>query len=117
MKQQCHILMVYLSWMVYAGGLIFAVWRASWLFAAAWLIAAPAGQWLYIRYFPKFSTAMGYGPITDEPAEAAHAELPLAILRAFVEARRRLSFAAHADAPDPQLRPAPEMPVCCDNFA
>jgi len=53
----------------------------------------------------------------DEPAEAAHAELPLAILRAFVEARRRLSFAAHADAPDPQLRPAPEMPVCCDNFA
>jgi len=73
MKQQCHILMVYLSWMVYAGGLIFAVWRASWLFAAGWLIAAPAGQWLYIRYFPKFSTAMGYGPITDEPAEAAKA--------------------------------------------
>ena len=53
----------------------------------------------------------------DEPAEAAHAELPLAILRAFVEARRRLSFSAHVAAPDPQLRPALEMPVCCDNFA
>jgi glutaredoxin len=71
MKQQCHISMVYLSWIVYAAGLITAAWLGAWAFAAAWLIAGPVFQWLYIRNFPKFSAAMGYGRIVDEPAGAA----------------------------------------------
>jgi glutaredoxin len=68
MKQQCHISTIYFSWIVYAGGLIYAAWRSSWLLALGWVIAAPVCQWLYIRYFPKFSKAMGYGPIVDAPA-------------------------------------------------
>ena len=116
MKQQCHILMIYLSWMVYAGGLMFAVWRASWLFAAGWLTAGPACQWLYIRHFPKLSVAMGYGPITDEPAEAAEASpahvtlytalgcpfCPL-IERRLGELRAQLGFSLHKI--DVTLRP------------
>jgi glutaredoxin len=70
MKQQCHISMVYLALVMYVAGVIVAASQGAWAAAAAWLIGAPLCQWLYIRYFPKFSTAMGYGRITDEPAEA-----------------------------------------------
>jgi len=73
MKQQCHVSTVYLSWIVYGGGLIAAAWLGAWAFAAAWLIAGPVFQWLYIRNFPKFSAAMGYGRIEDEPAGSEHA--------------------------------------------
>lgn len=68
MKQQCHISMIYFSWLVYLGGLIAAVWYSAWIFGAVWLIAAPLFQWLYIRKFPGWSAAMGYGPITDRSA-------------------------------------------------
>ncbi|MGP8246323.1 MAG: glutaredoxin family protein [Bryobacteraceae bacterium] len=68
MKQQCHISMIYLSWVVYLSGLIASIWYSQWVLAAAWLVAAPVTQWLYIRKFPSMSVAMGYGRITDEPA-------------------------------------------------
>ena len=68
MKQQCHISMIYLSWVVYLGGLAVSIWYSQWALAAGWLVAAPVLQWLYIRKFPGMSTAMGYGRITDEPA-------------------------------------------------
>jgi thiol-disulfide isomerase/thioredoxin len=67
-KQQCHLSMIYLSWVVYLGGLAASIWYSHWVLAAAWLVAAPVAQWLYIRKFPSMSAAMGYGPITDEPA-------------------------------------------------
>ena len=71
MKQQCHIAMIYFSWALYLGVLGAALWFSRWGFAAGWLVGAPIAQWLYIRYFPRFSAAMGYGQITDEPAAAA----------------------------------------------
>jgi glutaredoxin len=71
MKQQCHIAMIYLSWLVYLGGLAGAAWYGRWGLAAFWLVAAPVTQWLYIRKFPSMSAAMGYGPIQDEPATPA----------------------------------------------
>jgi len=70
MKQQCHISMIYFSWIIYLGGLAVAAWYAYWVFGAAWLVSAPIGQWLYIRKFPSLSAGMGYGPITDAPAGA-----------------------------------------------
>lgn len=70
MKQQCHISMIYLSWLVYLGGLAAFIWYSQWALAAVWLVATPALEWLYLRKFPRFSMAMGYGRITDEPAEA-----------------------------------------------
>lgn len=63
--------MIYLSWLVYLGGLAGAAWHGRWVLAAFWLVAAPLAQWLYIRKFPSMSTAMGYGPIADEPATLA----------------------------------------------
>jgi glutaredoxin len=73
MKQQCHIAMIYLYWAVYAGGLIYSAWRSAWASGIVWLIAVPAVQWLYIRWFPRFSTALGYGRIADEPTIQAGA--------------------------------------------
>jgi hypothetical protein len=56
-------------------------------------------------------------PITlDDPVEAVHAALPLAILRAFVEARRRLSMEERSDLRIPRIRLALGIPMCCDNF-
>jgi hypothetical protein len=53
----------------------------------------------------------------DDSADAAHEILPLAILRAFVEARRRSKVATDSASGVPQLRPAAGDVVCCDNFA
>jgi hypothetical protein len=54
----------------------------------------------------------------DETADANHEVLPLAILSAFVEARR-MAGAVHEIRPRtvPQIRPKSGQAVCCDNFA
>ncbi len=70
MKQQCHISMIYLSWVVYLGGLGALIWYSHWIHAAVYLVVAPLAQALYIRKFPRLSAGMGYGPITDEAAPA-----------------------------------------------
>jgi glutaredoxin len=70
--------MIYLSWLVYLGGLAALIWYSQWVFAAGWLVAAPVAQWLYIRKFPSMSAAMGYGRITDEPAGTV-AALPVKV--------------------------------------
>ena len=53
----------------------------------------------------------------DDSADAAHEVLPLAILRAFVEARRRSKVATDAASGVLQLQPAAGGVLCCDNFA
>jgi hypothetical protein len=53
----------------------------------------------------------------DETVDANHEVLPLAILSAFVEARQRTTAAHEGAASVPQVRPASEYVVCCDNFA
>ena len=51
----------------------------------------------------------------DDAIDAHHAVLPLAILSAFLEARR--DSAARKTQTVPQVRSAPAHVVCCDNFA
>jgi thiol-disulfide isomerase/thioredoxin len=68
MQKRCLMLMIYLSWGVYAGGLAYLGWRAQWGFALGWLVTAPLAQWLYIVKFPALSPFMGYGRIIDEPS-------------------------------------------------
>jgi hypothetical protein len=54
----------------------------------------------------------------DQSIEAHHEDLPLAILRAFVEARG--VSAPRTRTSVPLVRPAPDplcIPVCCENFA
>jgi len=53
----------------------------------------------------------------DDTVDASHHVLPLAILRAFVEARRRSNMACEPVRVVPQLRPMDEHMICCDNFA
>jgi hypothetical protein len=54
----------------------------------------------------------------DDMAEASHEVLPLAVLRAFVAARRRDTVAPQAAAAVPQIRSTPWLFVyCCDNYA
>ena len=54
----------------------------------------------------------------DETADATHDVLPLAILGAFFEARRRNTVSHETSLPTvPQVRLAPDCAVCCDNFA
>ena len=54
----------------------------------------------------------------DDTADANHQALPLAILGAFFEARRKNSLVRESGAPIvPQVRPASGSVICCDNFA
>ena len=57
-------------------------------------------------------------PMTlDDAAEASHEVLPLAILRAFLEARRRRSVTTQIISAVPQIPPPHAQLICCDNFA
>ncbi|HTX41441.1 MAG TPA: thioredoxin family protein [Acidobacteriaceae bacterium] len=67
MKQQCHLSMIWLSWGVYLAGVGFLAVERQWMLIAAWLVAVPLAEWVYLRSFPKLSSAMGYGEIRDEP--------------------------------------------------
>jgi hypothetical protein len=54
----------------------------------------------------------------DDTADASHHVLPLAILMAFVEARRRMGAGREAPSPIvPQIRVTPAYAVCCENFS
>jgi hypothetical protein len=54
--------------------------------------------------------------VLDDPVEAVHAVLPLAILRAFVDVRRTHSMQVRVASPVPRILAAPGITVCCDNF-
>lgn len=53
----------------------------------------------------------------DDTADAHHENLPLAILGAFVEARRRTAAFASEPRTVPQVRSSHEHAACVDNFA
>ena len=64
------------------------------------------------------SKQLGLPTELDDMAEANHQSLPLAMLTAFVEARRH-SFASGDSRPKsvPQVRATGGYAICCDNFA
>jgi hypothetical protein len=54
----------------------------------------------------------------DQSIETRHADLPMAILRAFVEARRMPAPSSRTSVPAvPRFASPLYEPVCCDNFA
>ena len=69
MKQQCYMAVIYLNWLLLAGGLLFFVIKGHYGFALLWLVLIPLGMWVYIRVFPSISPLMGYGRIDDQPAQ------------------------------------------------
>ena len=62
--------MIYLTWAMYTGGLVYLGWRGRWVLALVWLAGVPLFEWLYIRKFPSLSRSLGYGPIVDQGAGA-----------------------------------------------
>jgi hypothetical protein len=53
----------------------------------------------------------------DQPIESHHADLPLAILSAFIGARRQLEPSSRTSVPAvPRCVSPLYEPVCCDNF-
>jgi hypothetical protein len=52
----------------------------------------------------------------DDGVDATHESLPLAILMAFLEARRRTAILRQASTTIPSVAPVAEGAVCCDNF-
>jgi thiol-disulfide isomerase/thioredoxin len=68
MKQQCHMAMIYFTWVFYLGGLAYLLYRSMWPMAIAWLVCIPLFEWLYIRQFRGLSQLLGYGRIVDQPA-------------------------------------------------
>ena len=68
------------------------------------------GEWLCsLSRYPNLPSTL------DHSVDASHEILPLAILQALVEARLSES-AGEAASPVPQIRPAGEFAICCDNF-
>jgi hypothetical protein len=93
--------------------------------AALALLALELPQWKLRRlvyedgeWICSLSRELGLPVELDEMAEAHHESLPLAILSAFVEARRH-SLAKGEGGPKsvPQVRPIRGYAICCDNFA
>lgn len=76
MKQQCHLAVIWFSWLVYAAGAAAALWFHNWFFAAAWVILVPLAEWQYIRRFPAVSGVMGYGSVADAPATVHEPPMP-----------------------------------------
>jgi hypothetical protein len=59
-----------------------------------------------------------YLPITlDDTADAMHEVMPLAVLAAFLQARRISGMAPVATSAVPTIRAAAHEMICCDNFA
>jgi len=52
----------------------------------------------------------------DETVDAVHAQMPFAILLAFLQARRMEKSAVPVKSAVPAIKPADEL-ICCDNFA
>lgn len=69
MKQQCYLAVIYLNWLLLAGGVTVLAWKGLYLAAIAFVVLLPLAMWTYIRVFPSISRAMGYGEVRDEPAE------------------------------------------------
>jgi hypothetical protein len=95
----------------------------AWTDATLHLLALELPQWTIRRLFHEgedwlcILSRQPNLPITlDYLVEALHAALPLAILRALVEARRRLSMEVTPAVRIPQIRQASGLIVCCDNF-
>jgi hypothetical protein len=70
------------------------------------------GEW-----FCSLSRQPNLPVMLDDAADGTHEVMPLAILLAFLEARRRISPWARLVAAVPAVDPAPATLMCCDNFA
>jgi len=97
----------------------------AWCDAALALIELELPAWSVRRlvredgeWFCSLSREPNLPAALDDTADASHPVLPLAILVAFVEARRRsIASQGTGRSPVPAVRPAYAGTICCDNFS
>jgi hypothetical protein len=97
----------------------------AWLDAALALIELELPQWQVRRivydegeWHCALSRARELPEWLDQSVEAHHADLALAVLGAFVEARRTGTTSRKTSVPTvPRGAELPCIPLCCDNFA
>jgi hypothetical protein len=69
------------------------------------------------EWFCSLTQAPNLPPDLDDTADAHHQSLPIAILGAFIQARKKTTASAASTTAVPQVRAAPGYTVICDNFA
>jgi hypothetical protein len=97
----------------------------AWTDAALTLIELEMPNWKLRRleyedgeWVCSLSTQPNMPMAIDDTADARHEVLSLAILSAFLDARRKGREVHETRSPTtPRLRPASEYAMCCDNFA
>jgi len=96
----------------------------AWIDAAFALIEFELPAWQLRRlvcedgeWFCSLSRQPSLPAELDDTADASHDVLPLAILRAFLEARRRIDVGHEVSSAAPHIRAAGNRMICCDNFA
>jgi hypothetical protein len=96
----------------------------AWTDAALAVIALELPDWQLRRleydggeWFCSLSRQPNLPATLDDTADANHELMPLAILRAFFQARRTAEIAPRATSPVPQVSAGADNIICCDNFA
>jgi hypothetical protein len=96
----------------------------AWADAALAVIALELPDWQLRRleydggqWFCSLSRQPNLPATLDDTADANHELVPLAILRAFFQARRMAEIAPRPTSPVPQVSAGADNIICCDNFA
>ena len=96
----------------------------AWTDAALAIIALELPDWQLRRleydggqWFCALSRGPNLPAMLDDTADANHELMPIAILRAFFQARRMTEIAPRATSAVPQVWAGTSNVVCCDNFA
>jgi hypothetical protein len=96
----------------------------AWTDAALAVIALELPDWQLRRleydgceWFCALSRKPSVPAMLDDTADANHELMPLAILRAFFQARRMAEIAPRARSSMPQVSAGADNIICCDNFA
>jgi hypothetical protein len=96
----------------------------AWTDAALALIELELRSWTLRRlvrdgneWFCSLSRQPNLPATLDDTADASHELMPLAILQAFLQARRLTEIAPEAVSTVPLMPPTTSGIICCDNFA
>jgi thiol-disulfide isomerase/thioredoxin len=75
-QQQCNVMGLILSWVVYLAGLVVLGYERHWVGGLIWLVLVPCIRWTLFRYFPSISRFLGYGRVDDKlPAKVSPAHV------------------------------------------
>jgi glutaredoxin len=69
MEQQCHLSMVWLTWLGLPALAVVVGVRLGWIAGVVVLGAGVVAELAYLRSFPALSRLMGYGSVADVPAD------------------------------------------------